>query len=135
MDGIAERAQRLAHLLGVSDDHDDGSIWIDVLARHAGHVFDGDGLDILAIAIEVVGRQVVQLHVQKAASDVAGRLDGGRKDAGQIVLGVLQFPRLDVAGADAPQLVEHFGHRLAGHLVAHGRADHERAGQSPEGER
>src|SRR5437588_10516370 len=104
VDGDAQFAQRLADLFGVPDDDDHGPVRIDVARGDALDVLPGDAADVLPIAIEVVVRQIVQLHVEQPAGHVARALHGRREHTHQVIPGVVELKLFDVAGADAAQL-------------------------------
>src|SRR4051812_40157747 len=84
-------SERLADLIGVADDDDEGAIGIDVLLRDARDVILRDRGDVLAVTVEIVVGKVVQLHVEHAAGDVARALHGGRENAHQVALRVVEL--------------------------------------------
>ena len=113
-----DRREPVVQLLRIADDHDGQRVTtIDPLRRRAG-AERRDRRQPLAVQLQVIGRQPQQLRLGDNLGDLLWRLDREREGAHQEALGVAQLGVRDRLGADAVDLVQHFGERTVGHFGA-----------------
>ena len=86
----------------IADEHDRQPVGMQVAPRHALHVVDGDGVDALAVRLQLVEIEAVEDGVEHLQRDLAGRLDGERERSGQVLLRAIELALADaIANAAA----------------------------------
>src|SRR5579863_1403565 len=121
----AEEYCLLADLGAVADEDDLRVRGIEMASRGGEDVGGGKRANALAIGFEIALRQLIEIDGGKLAEESVLGGNAERENTGQVTAGAIELFLRDRNGTHAIHLVEHFGERGRGDIVAYGGADGE----------